>query len=150
MNGATRIRYCLYVAAVSLLVTGAIASIPAMTISGAIAVVLDDVVELWNHYRLCIKIRDLGPDRVAELLCSDGRGIHWIRSALSIVGLLAIVVLREERDETGMLVAGCLLWFSTLAAYLMSGWVARDVAKLPVYMRWGTWRLARPCRRGRK
>jgi uncharacterized membrane protein len=54
-----------------------------------------------------------------------------------IIALVGLALVIAEQME------GLIIWCAAIVTYLASGWIARDVAGIPLEMRWGQWKPPR-------
>jgi hypothetical protein len=77
------------------------------------------------------------------------RARKWVEGVITLFGLLLTVITHDD-DFPEFLAAGWLIWGGAIAFYLISGWIIRGVAGIPLYMsHYGGWKPGHEPRRRR-
>lgn len=109
-------------------------------LGGALQVI--DLFDASKRYRA--GATDIGPNERPRGIAD--RIADWIGGVILFAGLAAFAA-RGKYDRGVFFVPGAIIWIGSIAIWVVSGVIARDVAGIPLRMGYGGWHIYRPRRR---
>lgn len=124
-----------------LLAFGAVKGSDPFMIAGAALFILTEAADLVATYRAAKSFRDGTWEPEAKESATE-TAASWLRGLIILAGLWNSIGLQDK--VSGLTISGGIIWFGTIICWIISGWLARYVAGIPVKMGYGGWYVHRP------
>jgi hypothetical protein len=132
------IRLAALLTSAGLLLAGRLRLDEGLLFAGAILFISIQLVDLVEDYRFAKRFRN-GNWEPSEEKKWAARVAVWVTGLIQIGALVLVQESRKGAEFLGG--AGAIIWVGTIAGYLISGWIAREVGGLPLRMGYGGWRI---------
>jgi hypothetical protein len=141
--------FCLYLIIAGLLAYGWLTPNPIFAKVGAIIYLLMSAFSLIGTYQASKQYRngEWEPENKKQTMIQILSRV--LELTILFVGLFAMMIGQQD-DKRGLLVAGIIIWVGNILVWLISGFIAQSVAGIPLRMTYGGWKVYRPHRRRRK